>query len=140
MRSGEGRCALQINIDRIMSTIVIIEEDLAMRALLCEWLRGDGYHALPCPTIDACAGAPTTHVDLVIADLPNLRSNGLRRVNDVRRQYPHSAVIGLSTQLDLSLPGESELARAFAIRALVAKPCSRAELIDAVRSAIGSAG
>jgi len=124
----------------MMSTIVIIEEDTAMCALICEWLRGEGYRVLPRPMVDVGAEAAGPDADLVIADLPNLRSSGAQAVWEVRRRYPHSQVIGLSTQLHLSLPGDSHLARRFGFRHLLAKPCSRDELIDVVSHAIGVAG
>ena len=122
----------------MMSTIVIIEEDTAMCALICEWLRGEGYRVLPRRMVDVGAEA-ALDADLVIADLPNLRSGGAQAVWEVRRRYPRSRVIGLSTQLHLSLPGDSHLARRFGVRHLVAKPCSRDELIDVVSHAIGAA-
>jgi CheY-like chemotaxis protein len=123
----------------MMPTIVIIEEDTAMRALICEWLRGEGYDVLPRPAVDAGAEA-ALDAHLVIADLPNLRSSGAQAVREVRRRYPYSQVVGLSTQLDKSLPGDSHLARRFGVRHLVTKPCSRDELIDVVSHALGAGG
>jgi DNA-binding response OmpR family regulator len=117
---------------------VIIEEDTAMRALICEWLRDEGYDVLPRPVIGAGAEMDL-NADLVIADLPNLRSRGAQAVREVRRRYPYSQVIGMSTQLDESLPGDSAIARSFGVRHLVAKPCSRDELIDVVSHAISPA-
>jgi CheY-like chemotaxis protein len=119
-----------------MQTVVVIEEDSAMRTLICEWLRGEGYvvRGLPVEEAGLASGA-----DLVIVDVPNLRSRGADTVRAVRARYPQSALIGLSTQLGRSLHSDSNPARALGLQRLVAKPCARGELLDAVADAIGAA-
>ncbi len=119
-----------------MQTVVVIEEDSAMRTLICEWLRGEGYAVRGLPVEEA---APASGADLVIVDVPNLRSRGADTVRAVRARYPRSALIGLSTQLGRSLCSDSNSARALGLQRLVAKPCARGELLDAVADAIGAA-
>jgi|GEM_PF-994843 len=123
-----------------MLTVVVIEEDSAMRTLICEWLLGEGYAVQALPAQGASSGAlQSAGVDLVIVDVPDLRSAGDRTVRAVRASYPQAALIGLSTRLGRSLHSDSNPARALGLRRLVAKPCARGELLQAVSDTIGTA-
>jgi CheY-like chemotaxis protein len=120
-----------------MSTVVVIEEDVAMRMLICEWLEGARYTVGPAggsTVSEGCSG-----VDLVVVDIPNLRFHGANTVRDVREKYPHAAIIGMSTQLGRSLPGHSVEAVALRVGRLIAKPLTRDELLAAVVDSIGPA-
>ena len=123
-----------------MLTVVVIEEDSAMRTLICEWLLGEGYavRALPAQGVSA-EPSEVMGVDLVIVDVPDFRVAGDHTVRAVRASYPHAALIGLSTRLGRSLQSDSNPARALGLRRLVAKPCARGELLEAVSDAIGAA-
>lgn len=119
-----------------MPTIVVIEEDMAMRALICEWLAGEGYRVRGLPAARAPREAG---VDLVIVNVLNLRAQGADTVRQVQAMYPGAALIGISTQLGRSLSSDSDPARALGVSRLVAKPCTRDELLGAVTAAIGAA-
>jgi CheY-like chemotaxis protein len=123
-----------------MPTVVVIEEDSAMRTLICEWLLGEGYavRALPAQGI-ASSPHGGSEADLVIVDVPDLRDGGADTVRAVRAGYPRAALIGLSTRLGRSLHSDSNPARALGLRRLVAKPCARGELLQAVADTIGAA-
>lgn len=118
-----------------MPTIVVIEEDLAIRALISEWLADEGYFVRALPAAGESRGAD---VDLVIVNVLNLRAQGADRVREVKAMYPQSALIGISTQLKRSLPSDSDPARALGVSRLVAKPCTREELLEAVTGAIAA--
>jgi DNA-binding response OmpR family regulator len=113
-----------------MRTVVVIEEDGAMHALVCEWLVQAGYRVV----------SEGDRADLVILDLPNLRAGGAARVRAVQASRPGVALIGLSTQLGRSLPADSVSARSLGVAALVAKPCRRDELLHAVAAALHTTG
>lgn len=119
-----------------MATIAVIDDDMAMRTLTCEWLVDAGYvvRGVPLGSSDA-DDAP----DLVIVSIPNLRAAGADALREVRATYPRSALIGLSTQLARSLGPDSALVRSLGLRRLVAKPFAREELTGAVADAIGPA-
>ncbi|MGJ7509735.1 hypothetical protein [Variovorax sp. GT1P44] len=115
-----------------MLKIMVIEEDGAMRLLISEWLAGEGHEVR---SLQRPAAASDDTVDLVILDLPNPRSRHgetARAVQAVHASYPRAAVIGISTQLGRSLGGNSDAARALGVCRLLAKPCGREELLDAV--------
>ena len=120
-----------------MSTVVVIDEDGPMRALICEWLEGARYAVDPVGGSTAVEGR--SEVGLVIVDIPNLRFHGPGTVRGVRERYPHAAIIGMSTQLGRSLPGNSVEASAMGVGRLIAKPLTRDELLAAVVDSIGVA-
>ena len=119
-----------------MSKIIVIEEDSAMRMLISEWLTGEGHDVRSLPRHDA---TPDDTVELVILDLPHPRAPGTgtaQAVEAVHAAYPHSSVIGISTRLGRSLGGDSDVARALGVNRLLAKPCTREELLGAVAAAL----
>lgn len=132
--SGNG-CRLGL-VDGMMLTIVVIEQDVAMRSLFCEWLEAEGYRV---QGRSARALAMEPGVDLVIVDLLNLPTQGAETVRQVRTIYPGAALIGISTQMSRTLGAGAAQARALGVSALVAKPCARGELLAAVVGAIGVA-
>jgi len=113
-----------------MGTIVVIDDDAAMRTLICEWLAAEGYR------VRGLAAADGGDADLAIVDLLNLRARGPQALRAVRASYPRSALIGMSTQLARSLEGDSPLARSLGVSRLVAKPLARDELLAAVAATI----
>jgi len=119
-----------------MSKIMVIEEDSAMRMLISEWLAGEGHQVRSLPRYEP---APRAAADLVILDLPHLRSRdpeSTRAVQAVHAAYPRASVIGISTRLGRSLGSESDAARALGVDRLLAKPCTREELLGAVAAAL----
>ena len=119
-----------------MLKVVLIEEDVAMQALIAEWLTQAGYGV---EVSRGGAATPLTGVALVIADLPKLREGDAPHVRTLRARYPGAPVIGLSAQLARSLPGSSERAQVLGVAALLSKPCTSSELLAAVAAAVGPA-
>ena len=124
------------SVDRMMLTIVVIERDMAMRTLFCEWLAAEGYRV---QGRGVRAAAVEPGVDLVIVDLLNLPTQGAEAVRLVRNVYPGAALIGISTQMSRSLGADAAQARMLGVCALVGKPCARCELLAAVAGAVGAA-
>jgi DNA-binding response OmpR family regulator len=121
---------------RSMLKVVLIEEDIAMQALIAEWLTQAGYGV---EVSRGGAATPLAGVDLVIADLPKLREGDAPHVRALRASYPGAPVIGLSAQLARSLPGSSGRAQALGVAVLLSKPCTSSELLAAVAAAVGPA-
>src|SRR4051812_23001913 len=120
-----------------MSKILVIEEDSAMRMLLCEWLTAEGHRVDSAHRHDAAQDAPEDPARLVVLDLPRPRTDAAATallVRSVRHAFRHAQVLGVSTQLARSLGAGSEVARALGVQALLAKPCTRQELLRAVAS------
>lgn len=120
-----------------MASIVVIDEDGPIRALLSEWLGARGHLVRAFSPLEAYAGLAA---DLVLIDLPKPRQTGGEQVRRLRERFPGATLIGLSTQLGASLPASSAAAQELGLSRLLAKPSSREELLDAVELALAGAG
>ena len=122
-----------------MLKVVVIEEDIAMRELIGEWLVGEGHDVRALSTVAGSRGRELS-AELVIVDLVNLRSQGAQAIDAVQLRFPRAKVIGMSTQVGRSLGGNSETLRGLGLVRLLAKPCEREELLEAVAeaSAVGT--
>jgi len=117
-----------------MPNIVLIDGDVLMRALLREWLVEAGYSVCDvAPSRLPCAGRP----DLVILDMYMPRHAGAEFVRRVQQMYPETPIIAISTQFRAGLDASACAAQALGVGRLVPKPCTRGDLLDAVRAAIG---
>jgi DNA-binding response OmpR family regulator len=113
------------------SFILVFESDDLLRALLERWLRAAGY------AVHAAAGVEGGHgalPDLVIADLPApRRSASLLRA--LRTAY--AAPLLLTSGRFGRGPGAAASAAAqLAVRGVLAKPYTEAELLAAVQRAL----
>ena len=119
-----------------MSSIVIIEEDKLMQALLVEWLSAEGYcvRAAAAGELRAPNGA-----DLVIVDVQTPRHEGTRRLGAVKAAHPQVPLIAISGQFRAGLCGSCATADALGVRQVIAKPFSRSDLLKAVHGVIGPA-
>jgi DNA-binding NtrC family response regulator len=115
-----------------MSTIVILEEDPLMRALLQEWLCGAGYHVpdtLPCKEIPAQA-------DLVIASISSPKHAGACLLQEIQASYPGTPLIALSGQFRGGLSSAGTTAHSLGAARIIAKPLTRDTLLGAVHAMI----
>ena len=116
-----------------MPSVIVMDEDEPLRALLAEWLSAEGYRVREAELREIDQGEA---VELVVLDLPRLRLHGAALVARVRSVCPGAALLGLSTQVQESLPFGSVLVRELGLIALLAKPCSRDELLAAAAQAL----
>ncbi len=116
-----------------MPSVIVMDEDEPLRELLVEWLVAAGYRVREARLRDIVGGGLET-VDLVVFDLPpllGLRLHGVALVARLQAALPGAALLGLSTQVRESLPPGSILVRDLGLSRLLAKPCSRQELLAA---------
>ena len=118
-----------------MLKVIVIEEDVVMRALIGEWLVGEGYDVRALSTVDVSRGGAERRTELVVVDLVNLRSQGVNTVGAVRLRFPAAKMIGMSTQGGCSLGANAETIRGLGLARLLAKPCEREELLEALAEA-----
>jgi CheY-like chemotaxis protein len=119
-----------------MSSVVVIEEDKLMQALLVEWLGADGYAVR-----SAEPGEPTgsDRADLVIVDVYMPRHEGAKRLSQVKAAYPQALLIAISGQFRAGLAGPCATAEALGVQQVIAKPFSQSDLLAAVHQVIGAA-
>jgi DNA-binding NtrC family response regulator len=117
-----------------MSTILVVDDEAAMREFYARALVARGYLALESRTaeeaLDALARVSDIHV--LIADLEMPGRGGAWLVEQLRGQFPHVAVI-LATANE-SVPGTLSL-QAAVVEYLV-KPISVSSLHNAVQKAL----
>jgi CheY-like chemotaxis protein len=116
-----------------MSTIIVVEEDRLMRALLVEWLSGGGY------TVHALSRAEALRhgdADLLIVDVFMPRQDGCAKLRDLRAAHPQTPLIAISGQFKAGLTGHGT-ARELGVSHVIGKPFSREQLLRVVHDVIG---
>jgi DNA-binding response OmpR family regulator len=117
-----------------MTRIVVIEDDLAIQALVCEWLVAAGY-AVEVASLASISSQPTP--TLIVASMMNLRGPGAFELQNLRSGFPNVPVVVLCGQLGHSHSNRSETSILLGVSGLLAKPFSRQELLEAVAGALG---
>jgi DNA-binding response OmpR family regulator len=115
--------------------IVIYEEDYLTRALLQEWLSQAGYRVRVGRAHDAKLDRPA---DLVIANVYMPKQAGARCVRDTQAAHPDTPIIAISGQFRYGLSAAGATAQTLGVRRVIAKPLTRADLLEAVRDIIGA--
>jgi len=118
------------------ASILLIEDEQSLRALLREALEQAGYEVVEAP--DGRVGLELyrkTPTDLVITDIMMPERDGLDTTLALTREFFDAKVIAMS-----GAPGRQNLldvAKLFGARRTLQKPFSLAELVDAVRQELG---
>ena len=114
------------------STILIIEDEAPIRALLREVLEQAGYHVVEASDgrvgLELYRKAPT---DLVITDIAMPDLNGLHATQEIAREFLGAKVIAMS-----GAPGKQylcDVAKLLGAHRTLQKPFYREELLEAVR-------
>ncbi len=118
-----------------MSTILVVDDDEAVRDVMSEMLRLEGHEVASAANgqqaVDCVA---TTLFDLVITDLIMPEKEGLETIADIRRQYSDMPIIAISGGGRLGPNDYLETARFIGANATLAKPFARQELLRTVDS------
>ena len=115
-----------------MATILIIDDEALIRALLRTTLEAAGYEVTEAPNgrmgLELYRHRPT---DLVITDIVMPELNGLDMLLELTREFIHAKVIAIS-----GAGGEEnvlDVANLLGARQTFQKPLSMSKLLDAVR-------
>jgi DNA-binding NtrC family response regulator len=108
-------------------TVLVVDDDAAMRALLKDWLERDGFHVIEEPSADGLlAAAKATPLDVVVLDKEMPGRGAFDVLPTFRRQCPEVPVIlitafggGAVAQEAMRLGARSYLEKPFQLRALV---------------------
>ena len=107
-----------------------------MRALLREWLNEAGYRDV-CPSA-ARGGQRGGTADLVIVSICMPKEAGVKLVQEIQTAHPGKPLIAISGQFRAGLSAAGAAAQGLGVQRVIAKPLSRAELLEAVRAMIGA--
>jgi DNA-binding response OmpR family regulator len=140
MRTLSAGCRIllqrqQMPQDQTRVDIVIYEEDYLTRALLKEWLSEAGYHVRGGRAHDATLDRPA---DLVIVNVYMPKDAGAQWVRNIKAAHPDTPIIAISGQFRSGLAADGATAQTLGVRQVIAKPLTRAELLDAVRGIKGA--
>jgi DNA-binding response OmpR family regulator len=114
-----------------MDHIVVYEENDLMRALLKEWLGEAGYRVSALAPRDK---PPELAADLVVVSVYMPKHVGAQMVREIRRAHPGAPVIALSGQFRSGLCDVGATARSLGVEQVMAKPLSRADLLESTRA------
>lgn len=121
-----------------MATIIVFEDEPALRGLLEHWLEEEGHtvrgHATGRPSGDA---AVLDGADLVLTDLMMPDCDGLEVIMNVRRLRPAAAIIAMSGGGRTVVRNLLPMARDLGACAVLEKPFMPDALLDAVGQALG---
>jgi two-component system, response regulator, stage 0 sporulation protein F len=115
-----------------MATILVIDDQEPIRALLRAALEGDGHEVLE--AANGLLGLERYReraADLIITDIRMPEMNGLELMLELNRSFPHVKVIAMSGGLERK--GELNAAKLLGARRTFHKPFDVKELLDAVR-------
>lgn len=115
--------------------IALIEGDALMRELARRWLGTAGHDVVLVSARQP--GSPATSVDLVMADVANLRG-AVDRVQSLRAAYG-APVLLVSGRLRRSSAPSRVLALQLGAAAVLPKPYSREQLFAAIEAALAAA-
>lgn len=112
-----------------MSSILIVDDEAAVRELLSRWLAAEGYEIREAETAEAALDSMArVCADVVLCDVEMPGQGGLWLAAQLRKRYPLSAMV-LATALS-SVPPATSLQTG--IVEYLVKPFDRANVVSAV--------
>ena len=106
-----------------MPQILVVEDDAAIRALVSEVLRDDGYDVSEASNgVEALEYVDGHHPDLIVLDLMMPVMDGWTFVEECRRTRRCSEVPIVVTSASHDLPKTADRLRSYGVRTCLAKP------------------
>jgi DNA-binding NtrC family response regulator len=116
-----------------LPTVLVVDDDPAMRTLLRDWLERDGFRVVEEPSADRLlAAARSARFDAVVLDKEMPERSGLDVLPAFRRQCPEVPVILITAFGGVAVAHE---ALRLGARTYLEKPFQLRALLDAVREA-----
>ncbi|MGB2589881.1 MAG: PAS domain S-box protein [Candidatus Acidiferrum sp.] len=140
-RTAEGLTATPRSEQKILGgseTILVVEDEVALRELTCALLREAGYSVLDCFEVeDAIAAAKDSRhkVDLLLTDIVMPRLDGRELANQIVALRPEMKILFMSGYTDDVIVHRGALTQA---ALLVQKPFTKATLLRKVRETLDS--
>lgn len=120
-----------------MARILVVDDDDAIRQLLCKVLGRGGHAAVEAADGKAAmARLEEISVDLVITDIYMPEMEGVETILKLQRDFPEVRIVAISGGWRLEKYDCLRVARRLGATRTLAKPFTPAELLDAVREAL----
>ncbi len=118
--------------------IMVVDDDADVRDLICSMLEEFGFEHVAAPDgAQALAQAQGRRPDLVITDVVMPGLDGFELLQALRRIAPGLPSVVMSGGGRIPAGRQLACARSLGAQALLRKPFTKAELMGAVRSALG---
>jgi CheY-like chemotaxis protein len=121
-----------------MSSILVIDDEEAIRTLCRRILTHEGYQVIEAP--DGAEGVRQyreQRPDLIITDIIMPEKEGIETIMDLRREFPAVKIIAISGGGQATTGATClHLAKSLGALKTLAKPFTRQELLEAVRYAL----
>jgi len=121
-------------------TVLVVEDEGAVRRLACTFLRTGGYQVLeasyPGEALEMIARSPG-RIDLLVTDVVMPQMSGPRLAERYRAERPGGKVLLMSGYVDPRAVADTEFAE---IHELLRKPFARGELLAKVRQVLDAPG
>jgi PAS domain S-box-containing protein len=112
-------------------TILLVEDQVAIREVASVYLMGQGYNVLAAPDGEAALKIAETHqtrIDLVVTDIVMPNMGGRELITHINRLYPHARVLYMSGYPDFAVRDSEGLAehaevlqKPFSLKSLASK-------------------
>ncbi len=122
-----------INARSIMTTILIIDDDVQVLAVYRGMLEREGFRVLE--SLDGLEGIETCRkevIDLVITDIIMPGKEGLETILELRQEFPKLGIIAVSGGGRLGAGSYLPLAEKMGAHRTLTKPFTRQELLEIV--------
>ncbi len=124
MQLGKGR------------TVLLVEDDQAVRKLICGVLETNGYDVLPAADGESAVAAAASHpgeIHLMVTDFGLGEMNGLQVSANIAASRPGIGILLISGYAEIPMPSELRIA---AHAEFLAKPFTMDAMIAKIRSMI----
>jgi len=119
-------------------SILVVDDDRDVRELVCRMLEQDGYQAVPANGgNEALEQLRLFSPDLVITDVVMPDMDGFEVLLKLRNLAPKALALVISGGGRIAPDIYLETARRLGARAVLRKPFTRAEILDAVHEVLG---
>lgn len=126
--------------ERNVASILVIDDDANIRALLRRWLERDGYSVIEAEDGEVGIRVFREHLpEVVITDIIMPHKEGLETIMDLHREFPGAQIIAISGGGKV-MSGNACLhlaSRLGAVRAF-SKPLEMPKLLEAIRELLSS--
>jgi DNA-binding NtrC family response regulator len=116
-----------------MSTILVVDDDLQVRKMLCMTLEREGFSV--CEAEDgeaAIAIYKNEHIDLVITDIVMPEKEGIGLIMELKNHDPGALIIAISGGGRLEAGTYLKWAERLGVKHTFTKPVERREMLDSV--------